>query len=81
MMKLDANIEAVILRQSVQWQRKVSTRPGASVGWMMVIEVNIEVILVYSQMIAGQHRSSRLLLLFLLQTSHLRLARRLEYRV
>ena len=30
--KLDANIEAVILRQSVQWQRKVLTRPGPEVG-------------------------------------------------
>ena len=32
MMKLEANIEAVILRQSVQWQMNVSTKPGASVG-------------------------------------------------
>jgi hypothetical protein len=37
-MKLEANIEAVILRQSLQLQTKVSTRPGAVVGcfffWM-----------------------------------------------
>jgi len=45
MMKLDANIDAVILRQSVQWQRNVSTRPGASVGCIMVIEVNVKWIL------------------------------------
>ena len=31
-MKLEANIEAVILRQSVQWQRKVLRRPGPWVG-------------------------------------------------
>ena len=30
--KFDANIEAVILWQSVQLQMKLSTRPGASVG-------------------------------------------------
>lgn len=81
MMKLDANIDAVILRQSVQWQRNVWTRPGASVGWIMVIKGSIKWILVYQQMIAGQYRSSRLLLLFRLQTSHLRLARRVECRV
>lgn len=33
-MKLEANIEAVILRQSLQLQTKVSTRPGAVVGWL-----------------------------------------------
>jgi len=32
MMKLEANMEAVILRQSVQLQRKVLTRPGLEVG-------------------------------------------------
>ena len=32
MVKLDANIEAVILRQSVQLQTKVLTRPGPEVG-------------------------------------------------
>ena len=31
-MKLEANIDAVILWQSVQLQMKVSTRPGGSVG-------------------------------------------------
>jgi hypothetical protein len=31
-MKLEANIEAVILRQSLQLQTKVSTRPGEVVG-------------------------------------------------
>lgn len=31
-MKLEANMEAVILRQSVQLQRKVLIRPGAWVG-------------------------------------------------
>lgn len=31
-MKADVNIEAVILRQSVQLQMKESTRPGALVG-------------------------------------------------
>lgn len=31
-MKFEANIEAVILRQSVQLQMKVSTRSGFSVG-------------------------------------------------
>ena len=31
-MKLEANIEAVILRQSVQLQTKVSTSPGPEVG-------------------------------------------------
>ena len=30
--KLEANMEAVILRQSVQWQRNVSTRPSPEVG-------------------------------------------------
>lgn len=34
-MKLEANIEAVILRQSVQWQRNVSIRPGPSVGYCL----------------------------------------------
>lgn len=34
-MKLEANIEAVILRQSVQWQRNVSIRPGPSVGYSL----------------------------------------------
>ena len=29
-----ANIEAVILRQSVQWQMKVLIRPGRVVGWV-----------------------------------------------
>lgn len=33
MMKLEANIEAVIFRQSVQWQRNVSTKPGPLVGY------------------------------------------------
>ena len=32
-MKLDAKLEAVILRQSVQLQMKVSTRSGPDVGW------------------------------------------------
>lgn len=32
MVKFDANIDAVILRQSVQWQTNVPTRPGPSVG-------------------------------------------------
>lgn len=35
MMKLEANIEAVILRQSEQWQRNVSTRPGPWVGCIL----------------------------------------------
>lgn len=34
-MKLEANIEAVIFRQSVQWQRNVSIRPGPSVGYSL----------------------------------------------
>jgi hypothetical protein len=34
-MKLEANIEAVILRQSEQWQRNVPTRPGPSVGYSL----------------------------------------------
>lgn len=33
MVKLDANMEAVILRQSVQWHTNVFLRPGASVGY------------------------------------------------
>jgi hypothetical protein len=37
--KLDANIEAVILRQSVQWQMNVSIRPGAWVGWGALLEM------------------------------------------
>lgn len=36
-MKLDANMEAVILRQSAQEQTKVSTRPGAVVGWVWLL--------------------------------------------
>ena len=32
MMKLEANIEAVILRQSVQWHMNVSIKPGPLVG-------------------------------------------------
>lgn len=39
-MKLDANIDAVILRQSVQWQRNVSTRPGPSVGYSSPLMLN-----------------------------------------
>jgi len=35
-MKFEANIEAVILRQSVQWQMKVSTRSSPSTGYSMV---------------------------------------------
>ena len=31
-MKLEANVDAVILRQSVQLQMKVSTSPGGVVG-------------------------------------------------
>lgn len=30
--KLDANMEAVTLRQSVQWHTKVLTKPGPDVG-------------------------------------------------
>lgn len=41
MMKLEANIEAVILRQSAQLQRKVPTRPGPSVGWAGVLDVRM----------------------------------------
>jgi hypothetical protein len=33
MMKLEANIEAVILWQSAQLQTKEPTRPGPWVGW------------------------------------------------
>jgi hypothetical protein len=33
MVKLDANMDAVILRQSVQWQRVVLPRPGPCVGY------------------------------------------------
>ena len=33
MAKLDANMEAVSLRQSVQLQTKVLIRPGPSTGW------------------------------------------------
>jgi hypothetical protein len=32
-MNADVNAEAVIFRQSVQWQTKTSIRPGAVVGW------------------------------------------------
>jgi hypothetical protein len=32
-MKLEANMEAVILWQSEQLQTKESTKPGPSVGW------------------------------------------------
>lgn len=32
MVKFEANIDAVILRQSVQWQMKVPTKPGAWIG-------------------------------------------------
>ena len=38
-MKLDANIEAVTLRQSVQLQRNVSTRPSPDVGYWAVINI------------------------------------------
>ena len=38
-MKLEANMDAVILRQSVQLQIKVSTRPGPWVGWELGDEV------------------------------------------
>lgn len=33
-MKLEANIEAVILRQSAQWQMNVDIKPGAWVVWI-----------------------------------------------
>jgi hypothetical protein len=33
-MKLEANMEAVILRQSVQLQTKESMKLGATVGWV-----------------------------------------------
>jgi hypothetical protein len=33
MVKLDANMDAVILRQSVQWQRVVLPKPGPCVGY------------------------------------------------
>jgi hypothetical protein len=32
MLKADVNMDAVILRQSVQWQAKVLSRPGPEVG-------------------------------------------------
>jgi hypothetical protein len=35
MVKLDANIDAVILQQSVQWQRVVLPRPGPCVGYRL----------------------------------------------
>lgn len=34
-MKLEANMEAVILRQSLQWHMKVSTRSSPSVGYVL----------------------------------------------
>jgi hypothetical protein len=36
MMKLEANIEAVILWQSAQLQTKEPTRPGPWVGWVVL---------------------------------------------
>ena len=42
-MKLEANIEAVILRQSAQLQMKVLTRPGALVGLIELVKVSVGV--------------------------------------
>lgn len=41
-MKLDANIDAVILRQSVQWQTNVSISPGPDVGCRSTISLSSE---------------------------------------
>lgn len=66
-MKLEANMEAVTLRQSKQLQTKVLTRPGASVGCILNGHISIynflfktRVILLNLQRRFAQRRRGRL---------------------